>query len=476
MKKIFTFSNFSFWYPNTNTPALKNVNLEIKEGEFVLIVGPNGGGKSSLIKSCVNIIPGFTEGKTKGKVYFKNKAVADKKLAEYSSKIGLVLQNPDRQITNLTIGEECSFGAENLNFSRIDIQKKVKESLKVVNLSYPYDRSVFDLSGGEKQRLVIASLLALGSKILILDEPTANLDPWGVEMIAKTLNIIKNRTDSIVLATHLINPFIKLATRIVIIADGKIEADFPSSKIKDYNKKLEMYSVNINIEDLNNINPLTEKLENDGFLNFKKVEYEYEENKKILNGIDLILSKKDHTVLLGENGSGKSTLARIAVELEKPTSGFFTSKALKKGMIMQNPDQSFIGLNVLEEIKIGSKLTKEEIENWLEKFNLMKYQNISPFLLSDGERRRLSTAVALAHKPDLLIIDETTAGLDAFNSNLILDELDNFNGVSINITHDKRVIKRYQKNLILLDHGLIKYHGALNSMNDNIRKMSGINL
>lgn len=204
---MFQVKNFSFSYPNSYKKSLDDINLNLNKGEVVLIVGPNGGGKTSLLKSLMGIIPSMTGGNSEGKVEFLKKPVSSYSVSKLAGEVGFALQDPENQITNLTVWEEAIFGPANLKWTPDKIIKESTNALVTMDLKDIQEKPVLSLSAGQLQRLSIASLISMHPSVLILDEPVSNLDPHGVFSVTKALESIKKTADLIIISTHLIDPF-----------------------------------------------------------------------------------------------------------------------------------------------------------------------------------------------------------------------------------------------------------------------------
>ncbi|GAG63606.1 unnamed protein product [marine sediment metagenome] len=226
MGKILKVSNLTYTYQGEKRPAISNINLEIDEGEFVVLMGPSGCGKSTLALCINGIIPNVLGGKLEGKVEIDNLDTKEHEVFELSNKVGIVFQNPDSQMCNLTVKDEISFGPENLLVKRDEILRRIEKYLEFVTLSRKKNSSIYELSGGEKQRVAIASVLTMNPKMIILDEPTSNLDPIGARGIInviKNLNMEKNLT--VLLIEHEVSSILYLANRLIIMDDGAIIYD-----------------------------------------------------------------------------------------------------------------------------------------------------------------------------------------------------------------------------------------------------------
>lgn len=223
---MISIKNLTYYYPDSEEASLDNINLTIEEGEFILLLGPSGCGKSTLVQCLNGIIPKVAGGDLTGEIFINKKNVRDHKVYQLSTDVGLVFQNPDTQLFGLTVEEDVAFGPENLGIEREGIRARVKHSLETVGLKDLKDRFTFTLSGGEKQRTAIAGNLAMEPKILVLDEPTSDLDPAGTKEVFETLkHLNRDRRITIILIEHKIDEVMGLADRSVVMDKGRIILD-----------------------------------------------------------------------------------------------------------------------------------------------------------------------------------------------------------------------------------------------------------
>ncbi|HID27701.1 MAG TPA: ATP-binding cassette domain-containing protein, partial [Methanosarcinales archaeon] len=224
--------NLTYYYPNTDKPALKDINLEINDGEFVLLVGPSGCGKSTLIKCFNGLIPKVTGGVLKGNISINGKNVADYKVHQLALEVGMVFQNPDTQLFAITVEEDIAFGPENIGLSKDEIIKRVNNSLQTVRMEDYRYKYIFSLSGGQKQRVAVAGSLAMEPNILVFDEPTSDLDPIGTREVLETIKKLNKEKDiTIILIEHKIDEVADLVDRVVVMANGKIFAEGTAAEI-----------------------------------------------------------------------------------------------------------------------------------------------------------------------------------------------------------------------------------------------------
>ncbi|NMB70298.1 ATP-binding cassette domain-containing protein [candidate division WWE3 bacterium] len=490
--------NFSYSYPE-NRSALKEVDLSISSGEFVLLAGPNGGGKSTLLQAILGVVPEYYGGELSGTITFEGKNIGEFGVVKLAGKVGIVLQDPESQISNLTVWEEVTFALGNLLLPKDEVIARGIEALATMGIASLKDYTVETLSGGQLQRLAIATLLAIRPKVLILDEPLANLDPLGVNSVVEAVKILKEHVDVVIVASHWLDPFLDISTRLIVIDSGRIALDIPSNSIGSYLDELRSLSVEIPQKilvrkmlseqgiafqssdeplrlpfgaTLRMLSPLTAFQGRIG-LQLRDVGYSYDGNLNRLEDVTFSLGSSSRVAVVGHNGAGKSTLARLLAGLRKPTKGYLTSKFSSVSMTTQKPGLGFITSNVLDELRYGTSLSVADAEKILVAYDLAKFAGVSPFTLSGGEQRRFSLAIALATNPDLIIMDEPTAGMDTRQVEFVQKIMEGFNGASVYITHDPRLVGTFLKEVIVLDRGRLAYHGPTAEMTKDIFELLG---
>ncbi len=471
----------SFWYPDEKDAVLKDVTLHFGEGEIVLLAGPNGGGKSTLLKAILGVVPKLLGGTLTGEITYQGRLISELETSQLAGKIGIVLQDPESQISNMTVQDEVEFGPANLCWSKNEIDSQVDSALVMMGIDHLRKVSVLALSGGQMQRLSLASLLAMQPEVLILDEPITNLDPLGVASVIEAIKIMKGHVKLMLISSHWLDPFIEFTTRVVIMERGEVVLDVNPEDLHVRSHELTKFGVEIpQLWQLEAVLlaqgfsgsflfdhrwQLREQFSQERFspktlVSVKDVSFQYgRDGAKPLRDISLTIGSGERLAIVGHNGQGKTTLVRIIAGFLKPTSGRIQSTPRSVSMMLQKPTLGFLCNTVLEELSFGSKETAAQISKMLDRFDLSKYSARSPFQLSGGEQRRLSLAIALANSPDLLILDESTAGLDANQVATFLSVLETFRGTVIQITHDSRVVGGNVDTVAVLGGGKILFQG-----------------
>ena len=419
-------------------PALSGVDLDIAPGERVLVLGPSGSGKSTLMGGLAGLLGGAEEGEATGTLTVDGVAPA-----EARGRVGLLMQDPEAQVVLARVGDDVAFGMENLGVAREEIWPRVENSLEAVGLSVPLDHSTTELSGGQKQRLALASILAMGPGLLLLDEPTANLDPSGVAEVRGAVEAVVERTGAtMVVVEHRVDVWASLVDRVIVVADGAIAADGPLNEVlEQQGDALRERGIWLPGDDVAvEVGPAPEVAPaSSGTTPIARVAdltIGYDKAAPVRSGIDLTIERGVSTCIVGANGAGKSTFALTLAGLLPPLAGTvevqtsdgtrgdpheWSSKQLlgRMSMVFQEPEYQFLASTVAEELAIGPRaagMTDDEIaplvDEHLEALGLTKLARANPMTLSGGEKRRLSVATALISAPELLILDEPTFGQD----------------------------------------------------------------
>ncbi len=499
---MISIENLTYYYPDYEDAVLDNINLTVEEGEFILLLGPSGCGKSTLVQCLNGIIPKVAGGNLSGEIFINGKNVRDHKVYQLSTDVGLVFQNPDTQLFGLTVEEDVAFGPENLGIEREGIRARVNHSLETVGLKDLKDRFTFTLSGGEKQRTAIAGNLAMEPKVLVLDEPTSDLDPAGTKEVFETLKRLnRDRKITIILIEHKIDEVMGLADRSVVMDKGRIILDGNTCDIFSRNLDI-LEGIGVHLPQLMRISSLLEVspsyqdiLSGLGSLNgsfkdlpaayhpvrgvpqvaFENVEFGYHDGKLALKGVNLEIGRGEFVALIGPNGSGKTTLLSCLIGLNRPTVGriLIDGQDIRKrgvaeqaqvvGYLFQNPDYQLFTDSVHDEVAFGLKNRQsrpddieKRVDQALEMMELSEYRDRHPHSLSRGQRQRLAVASILSMEPDIIVLDEPTTGQDRGHLNKFLARMKMLNEAGktiILISHDMGVVAEYASRTIVMKEG-----------------------
>lgn len=518
MDKIVSLNDASFTYRNTHLTALNNIILGITSGEFVVIMGANGAGKSSFCYTLNGLIPHFIKGELKGQVVVDGKDTRQFKVKDFAPIVGFVFQDFEAQLFSTKVELEVAFGCENLCLAPSEIRQRIKNVLQFTHLENLQDRSPYSLSGGQKQRLAIAAVLAMEPKILVLDEPTTDLDPIGkAELFSLGYNLRDSRQKTIVMVEHETEEVLK-ADRIIIMQDGKIKASGSTQQILSQidllrdsgimpiqvaelfyrlGKKELPFTVEEALQEFKknkwqiNTSKYNQVIEKDKILKHrygrpiiqvKNLSYEYPGGITALQNINLTVKEGEFLAILGQNGSGKTTLIKHFNGLLTPTSGEVLvdgkdtrSETIQKlartvGYVFQNPDHQIFAETVYEDVAFGPKLygldteeVKIHVTEALQAVGLNGFEDRDPFILTKGQRQKIAVASVLATKPKVIILDEPTTGLDykeLRSMMTLLEKLNRTGHTIIIVTHSMWVAAEYAQRVVVLKEGQIYLEGT----------------
>ncbi|HSL26322.1 MAG TPA: energy-coupling factor transporter ATPase [Acidimicrobiia bacterium] len=525
--------DYSFWFrvpmEGQAEPALENVSFEIEQGEFVLVLGRSGSGKSTLALNLVGIYPDYFGGHNQGRILVSHpeRGLINRRELQPGERFQLVnmlFQNPQDQIVTLSVEEEVAFALENYLMVPADIHPRIDRALDLVGLQGFRERSTLKLSGGEKQRVALAAMLAMEPKVLILDEPTSNLDPVGTSEVLEAIDRIREKVDlTLLVIEHEVDAVFDRADRVMLVDEKTVHGpsdprgflDQHGLEVRDMMGLWIPQAVEVGLElrlagismprvPLNG-NELVESLgmsyptmmsvprearstrgpnlapTGDPVIDARDVWFAYDENP-VLRGVNLQAYANELLAIVGQNGSGKSTLAQmfngiltpdkgeVMVEGKATTRYDFADLVKRVAYIFQVPEKQFIRNTVYEEIAHGLKtggLKDDEIEprvhEFLEGVRLLEHKDRSPYVLSHGQKRRLSVACMVVADPDVIILDEPTFGQDYHQAQRLMQLLRGLadkGAAVVFITHDMRLVAEYADRCAVLADGEIVYEGT----------------
>lgn len=509
-KPVIEFEDFSFQYRVQSSPTLKNINLKIYEGEKVLIVGPSGSGKST-IAHCINgLIPNIYKGTTTGIFKIKGQDALKQNIFERSNYVGTVLQNPDDQFIGLTVGEDIAFKLENLVVPQQEMLTTVNQVAHLVDINSHLTHSPHELSGGQKQRVTLAGVMVDEIDILLFDEPLASLDPAaGLHTMTLIDDIHQKTGKTIVIIEHRLEDVLyKKVDRIVVVNQGEIIADMTPNQLlastlleevgireplyvtalkyagcqitEDMNpQSLEEMNLTSCIEPVmtwfNESQGLTPYENQEVALEFKDVTFGYQVNQPILKNMSFKIHQGEMVSIVGKNGAGKSTISKLISGFYKPTSGTIEFKGVdlsshtikeraeKIGLVMQNPNQMISKTMIFDEVAFGLRVrgieeeeVKRRVHETLTICGLYPFRNWPISALSFGQKKRVTIASILVLNPEILILDEPTAGQDLKHYTEIMEFLKSLNerGITIlMITHDMHLMLEYTTRALVITNG-----------------------
>lgn len=457
------FKDVSFTYKNSNNKVLDRVNFKINKGECILLTGVSGSGKSTLIHLMNGLIPTLYEGQLEGEILFKNKDLKDIESYDISKNIGYVSQDPRGHFFTTNTTSELVFSMENYGISLNEMKKKYSELVNLLELEKLVDKNIIYISSGERQKIAIGCSLSLEPEIIILDEPSSNLDFHMTKKLKQLIEKLKIKGYTIIIAEHRMYYIQNLIDRVLVINNGKVIEKTISDL--ESNNEVPLRSLDIFNLELENISCKNKEL----LMEINNITY-----KNILSNITTTVYKGDVIGLIGKNGVGKTTLLRLLSNIMKPNKGKIVGKVVPF-LVMQDMDYQFFTESVESEMKFGSADNDlEKINSLLMKLGLTEFKDKIPFELSGGQKQRLLIAISALANVNLLMFDEPTSGLDYVNMTKVSGILKDLskNSALIVATHDIEFLYKTCNRVVYLDDKVIKEDFYLNL--ENKKKVNNI--
>ncbi len=463
---IIALDGVTYTYPGSEHPALKNLSLEVRRGEILLISGPTAAGKTTLCHAMAGILQHQVGGNLDGSIILNGRLLSSYDgMAEVSRYIGVVFDDADAQLMFTTVEEEISSGLVNRGYTGDELEHRIQEVMRATGITSIRTRAPHTLSGGQKQRVALAATLALDADVLILDEATSELDQNGVKQVAALISEMRAQGKTIVLVDHNIDQFVPVADRILHMENGSIiskaEPDVPAEGITAESHPVAMI-------------PTAAEASADPAISVSDLRFAYG-TMPAINGVSLAIYPGEFVAIVGENGSGKTTLVKHFNGLLQPSGGEVsimgrrtsetpvTELVRHAGLVFQNPDMMLFEDTVGDEVAFGMRnisgeYATPEIGRVLDLVGLGGKQSVFPRHLSRGERQRLAVACILAVQPEVIILDEPTTGLDDAESARImalLQSLQQRGHTIVMITHNMGIVRDYAQRVIVMEDGSI---------------------
>ncbi len=517
---------YTHW--NRKQPTLHGVSLQIERGTLTILVGPSGSGKSTLCDLFNGVIPHLYGGKLEGEVWVDGVNTRQAQVKDLARKVGRVFQDPETMFATLYVEDEIAFGPENLRFDPREIRATLDRLLDLTQLR-PYRHNlVWNLSGGQVQKLGLASVLSMHPELIVLDEPTSNLDPAATRSVHELILSLRDQGKTVVLVTRELDEFLAQADQLVVLDRGRVLAAGPPRQVVLEHGETMLNTLGVWLPETCEVGlalhragklaggelPITvqetvEALAASGLLarpsgrqeqpppagrgegelliDGRQLVYTYPQGVQALKGVSLQVRAGEMLAIVGRNGAGKSTLAKLMVGLLRPQGGVLTlfgrpaqgwkvqDLANQIGLVFQNPEHQFLTDRVADEI--GYSLLAQGVEDagqierqvqaMLEQLGLQEVAEVHPFALSAGLKRRLGVATMLVGSPRVLLVDEPTYGQDRHMTHTLMELMEGIRarGIAVvMITHDMRLVQEYAERVVVMSEGMILHTGSPDSL------------
>ena len=438
--------NISFEYRDS-LEGIQNVNFVLQPGEVILVTGNSGSGKSTFLKCLNGLIPRVVEGKLEGEILLNHQNTKDMSMAEISRHISSVFQNPRSQFFTTNTTSELVFSMENYGLDKAVMEERIQKVCALLQIQYLLNRDIFQLSGGERQMVAIASAMMMGQQIILLDEPSANLDYHNTYVFRGLVEKLKQEGYTVLIADHRFYYLSGLINRVFLFDDGKMQIFDSEQAFKESSydtRSFDLFAMNIPFQ------TACEKKEK--VLSLVDISY-----KDILQNITLDFFTNEVTAIIGTNGVGKTTLARILCKSISCTHGKIIGEI--PFYIMQDADYQLFGTSVQAELEIADhKIKQKDIQDVMDYFQLTKYADTHPFSLSGGQKQRIQVALGILSNRKVIIFDEPTSGLDLLSMRRVAREIQELKKKAcvIVISHDYEFIRHISDRVLYLKNKTIR--------------------
>jgi energy-coupling factor transport system ATP-binding protein len=514
-------SEVAFTYHDGERPALRGLSFVQRAGQMIGIMGASGAGKSTLAKCLNRLIPEFEGGDFRGTVIVGGRKLDGRRVCEVAAEVGMVFQDFESQLFSTNVEHEVAFAMEQVGMDRAEMNARLGPALEAVGLAGFEHRDPMSLSGGEKQRLAIASVLALRPALIVLDEPTTDLDPEGRTEVFALIHKLREQNLTLIVIEHETEE-LRLSDRVILLREGEIAADGPPAEVMtnlamleesgvhppSLNKVLHLLGIGGHAESVDDAfakivgalpglaahaapadadppadPPALARGDGVPLASVEGLSFNYSGGPRVLESVDLRIDAGDFVAIVGQNGSGKTTLAKHIVGLLAPIEGRVrlegrdratmrpAETAREVAYVFQNPDHQIFAATVWDEVAFGPRnfgLAASEVESRcvevLDAVRLLGARDSDPFLLSKGERQRLAVASVLALRPRLLILDEPTTGMDYREQRRMMSLVSELNraGIAIVIiTHTPYLVAEYARRVVLMRKGRKLFDGGV---------------
>ena len=458
--------SFSYGEENENTGGVRDIDLNIEDGQFVVLCGESGCGKTTITRLINGLIPHYYEGQMAGEVWVNGEKVSEQPLYDTAAVVGSVFQNPRSQFFNVDTTSEITFGCENLGQPEKDIRERFAKTVRDFRLEKLMDRNIFHLSGGEKQKIACAGVSIMEPDVLVMDEPSSNLDAASILDLRKILAFWKSQGKTIIVSEHRLYYLRGLADRFIYLAEGQVSRDYSAAEFEQLTEQ-QRSNMGLRTFALERLLPPVLPQKEKTALALHNFRFAYKNEPETLHIMDCEIPTNRIVGIIGNNGAGKSTFSRCFCGLEKRCGEIVWNgrKYRPKDrlstcyMVMQEVNHQLFTESVLDEVLISmEEENQERAEEILNRLDLLAFKDRHPMSLSGGQKQRVAIASAIASKRSILFFDEPTSGLDYRHMKEVANVLRQVRDAGITvyvITHDLELILDCCTDIIHLEDGSV---------------------
>ena len=458
--------SFSYGEENENTGGVRDIDLNIEDGQFVVLCGESGCGKTTVTRLINGLIPHYYEGKMTGEVWVNGAKVSEQPLYDTAAVVGSVFQNPRSQFFNVDTTSEITFGCENLGQPEKDIRERLAKTVRDFRLEKLMDRNIFHLSGGEKQKIACAGVSIMEPDVLVMDEPSSNLDAASILDLRKILAFWKSQGKTIIVSEHRLYYLRGLADRFIYLAEGQVSRDYSAAEFEQLTEQ-QRSNMGLRTFALERLLPPVLPQQEKTALALHNFRFAYKNEPETLHIMDCEIPTNRIVGIIGNNGAGKSTFSRCFCGLEKRCGEIVWNERKYRPkdrlstcyMVMQEVNHQLFTESVLDEVLISmEEENQERAEEILNRLDLLAFKDRHPMSLSGGQKQRVAIASAIASKRSILFFDEPTSGLDYKHMKEVANVLRQVRDTGITvyvITHDLELILDCCTNIVHFENGSI---------------------
>ena len=458
--------SFSYGEENENTGGVRDIDLNIEDGQFVVLCGESGCGKTTITRLINGLIPHYYEGQMAGEVWVNGEKVSEQPLYDTAAVVGSVFQNPRSQFFNVDTTSEITFGCENLGQPEKDIRERFAKTVRDFRLEKLMDRNIFHLSGGEKQKIACAGVSIMEPDVLVMDEPSSNLDAASILDLRKILAFWKSQGKTIIVSEHRLYYLRGLADRFIYLAEGQVSRDYSAAEFEQLTEQ-QRSNMGLRTFALERLLPPVLPQQEKTALALHNFRFAYKNEPETLHIMDCEIPTNRIVGIIGNNGAGKSTFSRCFCGLEKRCGEIVWNgrKYRPKDrlstcyMVMQEVNHQLFTESVLDEVLISmEEENQERAEEILNRLDLLVFKDRHPMSLSGGQKQRVAIASAIASKRSILFFDEPTSGLDYKHMKEVANVLKQVRDAGITlyvITHDLELLLDCCTDIVHFENGSI---------------------